>query len=233
MTVLTGAGISVASGLSTYRGPGGLYNDPDIEAAMDAAALPDSLPMVWQIWGGLYTAARAAGPNPAHRALAAAAASLAGRGGRLSVLTTNVDGLHTEAGNDDVVELHGHTSSARCLNDYTCRAVTPITPATVLPPPCRRCGGPTRPSVVLFGERLPAPALRAAEVAAGNADLFLSVGTSGVVWPANALVDLARAAGALCVSLTADPIDGATGSFDHLLVGRAEVELPTWAATAG
>jgi NAD-dependent deacetylase len=232
VTVLTGAGVSVASGLPTYRGADGLYTDPELEAAMYADALPGSLPTVWRVWGGLFRAARAAGPNAAHHALADAEAALGARGGTLTVITTNVDGLHTDAGSAAVHELHGHASSARCLDDVHCRTFTPLTVDTELPTPCRRCGGKTRPSVVLFGEQLPRPTLQAAERAASNADLFLSVGTSAVVWPANALVGVAKANGALCVSLTAETLTGEGPAFDHLLIGRAELELPAWAATA-
>ena len=234
VVVLTGAGVSVASGLPTYRGAGGIYNDEELQEAMDVAALPGSLPVVWDVWGQLYRAARAAGPNAAHRALATAEVGLGARGGSLTVLTTNVDRLHTDAGSRYVVELHGHTSSARCLDDVHCRHIVQLTPEMDLPPTCPRCSGQTRPSVVLFGESLPTPAVRAAERAVRNADLFVSVGTSAVVWPANQFASLAHASGALCVSLTADPLgeDSATDAFDHLLVGRAEDELPGWAATA-
>src|SRR3954471_7958852 len=107
---LTGAGISVAAGLGTFRGPDGLWTlAPEVERAMHAHLLPDNLDALWAVWGGMRDIADRNGPTPAHKALAAAGAA---------VITQNVDGLHQAAGSSDVVELHGSAGRAACLDPF-------------------------------------------------------------------------------------------------------------------
>jgi NAD-dependent deacetylase len=122
-------------------------------------------------------------PNPGHTALVALEAWAAQRGTRWTLITQNVDGLHQRAGSRAVVELHGNLLRAKC---FDCAAPAERWEATGAPPCCERCGGPLRPDVVWFGEALPGPALAAA-MAATRCEVFLSVGTSGLVEPAASL----------------------------------------------
>jgi NAD-dependent protein deacetylase/lipoamidase len=219
---LTGAGISVAAGLGTFRGPDGLWTlSPEVERAMHAHLLPGNVDALWDVWGGMWVTAAAAGPTLAHRALAAVGAS---------VITQNVDGLHQAAGSVGVVELHGSAGRARCLDDDFCGWTGPAQEARrAEPPQCARCTEPARPAVVLFGEMLDPEALGAARRLALGCDLFLAVGTSGRVAPASWLAPAARAAGALCVNIDLYPDGPVDPAFHARVVGDAQDVLTEWA----
>jgi NAD-dependent deacetylase len=232
LVVLSGAGLSAAAGLGTFRGEDGLWTiAPDLERAMHADLLPDSLPDLWRVWGGMFRRAAAAGPTPGHRALAAMGAL---------VLTQNVDTLHQRAGSEDVVELHGSAARATCLAGCPWSAALapegPVPPVPAgdraedygVPARCPRCGAPSRPDVVLFGESLPAAALDRAVEAATACDLFVSVGTSGTVAPASALAPIAKESGAVTVNLDRDARPSTV--FDHVVRADAQLVLPAWAA---
>lgn len=239
--VLTGAGLSGAAGLPTFRGADGLWSlSPELERAMDGLRIRENIGAVWQVWAGIFAAAVTAGPTAAHRALAATPGT---------IVTQNVDTLHSLAGSR-AIELHGSAGRARCMNERCgwCGVVTTsaheaatqviegVYVSGTAPdedgiPRCPRCGAVVRPDVVLFNEQLPAGALSAAQAAAQACDLFLAVGTSGTVAPASFLVSLARAAGAYCVNLSLHPPASVNPAFDEQVTGDAEVELPAWART--
>lgn len=228
--VLTGAGISRPSGLPTYRGEDGSWNDRDAFRAAQTETVGTDLAAVWRLWGGLAGLAAAAQPNPAHLALADAEAALRARSGRLLVVTQNVDGLHQRAGQRDVIELHGSAHRQRCLATG-CAAVADYTGTGETVPGCADCGGPARPDIVLFGEQLDLAGLERAWEAAKRAELLLAVGTACEVSPAADLVTVAADAGALCVALTRDPLAVNPG-FRSAFTGLAEVELPRWVAAS-
>lgn len=220
---LTGAGISVAAGLGTFRGPDGLWRlSPEMERAMHVQLLPGNVDALWSVWGGMYEKASRSGPTVAHRALADAGAS---------VVTQNVDELHQRAGSDNVVEIHGSAGRARCLDEAFCgwtgRADEVV---RTDPPQCPRCGEPARPAVVLFGEMLDPEALGAARALAAECDLFLAVGTSGRVAPASWLAPTARAAGAYCVNVDLYPDGELDPAFHVRVVGDAQDVLTEWAS---
>lgn len=233
VVALTGAGLSAAAGLATFRGPGGVWEtDPDLEAAMHVRKIPDNLPVLWRVWGGVYEKALATGPTAGHRALAGMGAT---------ILTQNVDGLHQFAGSHDVAELHGSAAQAICIN-HSCRwrahlsgHLNPDTPAERperygIPALCPHCGAPTRPDIVLFGEPLPLGVLEFAEQEALRCDVFLAIGTSSSVAPASLLAPLARAAGAVtvCIDPYAD-VERLAGVFDHVVLEDAHSVLTRWA----
>jgi NAD-dependent deacetylase len=145
-----------------------------------------------------------------------------------TVVTQNVDNLHQEAGSTGVVEFHGSLLSAACRS---CRAPGgPVAPLLarggVLPPRCAACGGPLKPSAVLFGERIPHDAARSAQAAARACDVMLVVGTSASVRPASDLPRLALQAGATVVEVNVEAT-GLTGSVSDLVLrGKAGVVLP-------
>ncbi|ADG75956.1 Silent information regulator protein Sir2 [Cellulomonas flavigena DSM 20109] len=213
MTVLTGAGISTASGIPDFRGPQGVWTrDPG------AAHLLEIGPYVrdahvrergWRAWSG--HAVWRARPTAGHRALV----ELERAGALRAVLTQNFDGLHQAAGSDPglVVELHGSlatTSCLRCGAGVATRDVLARLPATP-DPACDACGGVLKPDVVYFGERLPDDALERATAAALGATTFVAVGTTLTVHPAAGLVPLAVDAGARLVVVNAEPT-----AYDHL-----------------
>jgi NAD-dependent deacetylase len=228
LVFLTGAGLSARAGLGTFRGEDGIWaRHPDLEAAMHHDHLPDSLPLLWQVWGGMARLAQEHGPTPGHWAIARMGAS---------VITQNVDGLHQAARTEDVAELHGSARRAACL-DPKCVWQVATTAGDGdraqdhgVPESCPWCGSPTRPDVVLFDEQLPSAALDRAITLAVHADVFVAVGTSGTVFPAAHLVPLAKRHGARTVLIDTDPpLDAIHGHlYDRVIARDAHEVLPEW-----
>lgn len=222
IVVLTGAGISQAAGLPTYRGAGGLWSDPDKISLADVEAMRsrrgEACAMLW----GLYAAARDVAPTAAHRALAAFETALPAETEFL-LITQNVDGLHQAAGSRRVCEFHGNLGSWWC---EVC-GVRMDRPAS-LPV---HCGQPMRPSVVLFGEDIPLEAEYAAKSALRDCDLFVAIGTSGSVAPASSFVRWAEYAGARRVLLNLEIDDEMRALYGECVVGEADDIVPRWFAT--
>ncbi len=205
VAVLTGAGVSAESGLPTFRGAGSGwagFNDASLASPDGFTANPDR---VWQWHEGLRARVAEVTPNAAHRALAELGRRLGARGGRLTLITQNIDGLHQRAGSEGVLELHGSLLRARCMACRQRIAMGIDVPITRTAPACGGCGQPLRPDVVWFGEALPAETLDQAVESAADCELFLSVGTSAVVYPAAGLIDLALRSGARTVEINPQP----------------------------
>jgi NAD-dependent deacetylase len=220
IVVLTGAGISQAAGLPTYRGPGGLWNDPSKIALSDASAMAtrrdEACAMFWQ----LYRAARDVQPTAAHRTLAAFEEKLPPHANYL-LITQNVDGLHQAAGSKRVCEFHGSLARWRC---FACGT------EQTLPDVATHCGIPMRPCAVLFGEEIPAEAEHAAKRALRDCDLFVAIGTSGTVTPAASFVRWAAYAGARRVLLNLEIDDAARADFSECYAGKADDLVARWFA---
>ncbi len=218
--VLSGSGISAESGVPTFRdaqtGLWARYAAEDL-ATPEAFARDPQLVWDWYQWRReLVSRAR---PNPAHRALAL----LENLVPRLTLITQNVDGLHQRAGSSTVLEFHGNLQTNRCA---TCNQVAePDLRDDVRPPRCPRCAGLLRPGVVWFGEAIPPAALEAAFAAANSADLFLSVGTSSLVYPAAGLAQVALRNGALVIEINPNQTP-LTRQADFHLGGPAGEWLP-------
>ena len=194
---LTGAGVSAESGVPTFRGAGGLWEGHRPEDLASPAAFAAAPELVRRFYDWRRTRLATVRPNAGHRALASIEAAIP----EFTLITQNVDGLHREAGSRRVVELHGDIWRVRCPRgciDKTDRRAPLPRP---LPPRCPRCGDALRPDVVWFGEALPAGAFAEAERAARGAEVFLVVGTSGVVEPAASLARIAAGHGALVVEI--------------------------------
>ncbi len=224
--VLTGAGVSAESGLPTFRDAmTGLWAKYRPEDLATPEAFKRDPALVWQWYTWRRGLALAASPNPGHCSLA----SLAGRVPKLTLVTQNVDGLHQRAGSRDVVELHGNIMRSLCSRDRRVVAEADAVPGE--PPRCPNCGAFLRPDVVWFGENLPAAALDRAGAEARGCDLFLSVGTSGVVEPAASLLRLAAESGAHTVVVNAEPIKNIARETVQI-IGKSGEILPALMAAA-
>ncbi|HAV62471.1 MAG TPA: NAD-dependent protein deacylase [Verrucomicrobiales bacterium] len=220
VAVLTGAGISAESGVPTFRDAlAGLWKDYRPEDLATPEAFIRNPAMVWEWYSWRRELVRAVQPNAGHRALAA----LAERFEEFTLVTQNVDGLHQLAGSREVIELHGSIARVKCFDRN--HPVAAWESDGQIPPRCAECGSLLRPDVVWFGEPLPAEALGRAFEASSRCDVFLSVGTSGLVYPAAGLPRIALDAGATLVEINPTPTP-LTDDCDHFLAGPAGVFLP-------
>jgi NAD-dependent deacetylase len=200
LVALTGAGISAESGVPTFRDAQiGLWAQYRAEDLATPQAFRRDPKLVWEWYEWRRGLVRQAAPNPGHRALA----ELEDRLPQVSVITQNVDGLHHQAGSTRVIELHGNIQRTKC---FECgKQIADWAGDDRTPPHCPTCDGLLRPDVVWFGEMLPRAALAAAYEAAQHCDLFLSIGTSGLVEPAASLPFEALRAGAVVVEINPQP----------------------------
>ncbi len=198
VVVLTGAGISVESGLSTFRGGDGLWEGHDPMQVATPQAFARDPRLVWRFYNERRRRAFAAESSAGHRALAEL-----GRRKPTKVITQNVDRLHQRAGSKGVLELHGNLEDVRCTG---CGKAF-HKPGEALPelPACDGCGAVLRPEVVWFGEAMPEGAMEAAADAVRGADVLLVVGTSAQVYPAAGLISLARRARRATIEINPTP----------------------------
>ncbi len=220
LAALTGAGVSQESGLRTFRdAQSGLWAQyrPEDLASPEAFARDPKLVWDWYAWR--REALKAACPNAGHYALA----EMEKRVPKFTLITQNVDGLHRMAGSQNVLELHGNIQRVRCSKCGTFAETWDDDSESV--PRCAACGGMLRPDVVWFGEPLPRSELEAAVEAARGCQVFLSIGTSGIVQPAAALPFAAKNKGAVVVeiNLEATPL---TRKADFFLQGKSGEVLP-------
>lgn len=224
VVVLTGAGISTPSGIPDFRTPGtGLWANVDPMAVAHIDVLEDEPELFWRFYSERFTTLAGIRPNRAHEVVA----ELGRRGVVDSVITQNVDRLHSAAGSEGVIELHGSIDRSRCtacgapwgLDEV--RRLAAEAPDGV--PECS-CGSMIRPGVVLFGEMLPELALRDAVANATGADLILCIGSSLEVHPAATLPQMTRQAGGAIAILTQGPTP-LDGIAEHRLSGDVVAEM--------
>lgn len=222
VTILTGAGISAESGLGTFRDAGGLWTHYPLEEVATPEGWRRDPAKVLAFYDERRAQAAAARPNPAHDALARLEAEL---DGQVTIVTQNVDSLHEAAGARNVVHMHGRLDRALCA---ACDHRWPA-PARMAPDdPCPGCGATaTRPDVVWFGE-MPYE-IEAILAALGEADLFVSIGTSGEVYPAAGFVEEAAARGIRTLELNLEASRG-SALFDEARQGPASTLVPAWVA---
>ena len=221
IVVLTGAGISAESGLATFRGPGGLWEGHRVEDVCTPEALAADPELVHRFYDARRAALAAVEPNAAHRALARLDAAWPGE---LLVVTQNVDDLHERAGLRRLHHIHGQLNSALCANCWERRNWSgDLPPGTI----CPACNAPAlRPDIVFFGE-IPY-GMEEIEAALARADLFVSIGTSGAVYPAAGFVQIARYHGADTLELNLEPSAGSDWFADRRY-GPATELVPDWA----
>ena len=215
-TAFTGAGISVESGIPSFRGPGGLWERYDPEV-LDLGYLTSHPAEAWRVINELfYDHFGAARPNDAHRILVRME-----REGMLGrVITQNIDNLHQAAGSTIVSEFHGTTRRLvclSCLREYAAATVS----LDHIPPECRECGGLLKPCFIFFGEGIPQAALAESYEAASISDVFLIIGTTGEVMPANQIPLLAKECGAKIIEINPEPSNYTDRVTDVFLKGKA------------
>ncbi len=220
VAVLTGAGVSAESGVPTFRdAQTGLWAKFNPQELATREAFQRNPKLVWEWYAFRRELTANAKPNPGHYALV----DLERRVPDFTLVTQNVDGLHLRAGSRNVIELHGNIARTKCFKEDV-RVAAWIDDGQ-LPPRCPRCASYLRPDVVWFGEMLPPLALDEAFRAAERCDVFLSIGTSGVVEPAASLPFTALRHGAVVVEVNPDETP-LSGSATYWLRAASGVALP-------
>jgi len=226
--VFTGAGISTESGIPDFRSPGGIwsrYKPVMFDAFLRSeSARRDS----WRLKFQFDESLREARPNRGHRAVA----ELVRRGAVTNVITQNVDGLHQAAGvpDDQVIELHGNTTYAHCLDCGERHDLAPIRAAFLRDetlPVCGNCGGLVKTATISFGQQMPEAAMHKAEQATLACDLFLVLGASLVVYPAAGFPARAKRRGARLAIINREPteLDGLADCVLHASIGAVLGEV--------
>jgi NAD-dependent deacetylase len=215
-TAYTGAGISVESGIPPFRGEGGLWSKYDPNLLDIDHFLQDPLRSWKTIKEIFYDFFGTAKPNKAHRILA----EMEKRGLLGRIITQNIDNLHQEAGSLHVFDFHGNSKHLVCLS---CQAHYKVSEVNLdhLPPTCKQCGGLLKPDYVFFGESIPQVPLTAAYEAATISDVFLIIGTTGEVMPANQFPLMAKQNGATIIEVNPHESNYTQAITDIFLQGKA------------
>jgi NAD-dependent deacetylase len=223
ITILTGAGVSAASGVPTFRGTAGLWKSfrPESLATPEAFRRDPKLVWEWYDWRRQLISTKQ--PNRAHDVIA----NWSRRYPDFTLITQNVDGLHEKAGTRNVTRFHGSIWELSCWE--RCRSSPErwwdeTSPLPEIPPRCPHCNGLVRPGVVWFGEAID-PVILERSRQSTNCDLFLTIGTSAVVHPAASLVFEAKQQGAYTVEINVESTP-ASNVIDATLQGPAETVLP-------
>jgi NAD-dependent deacetylase len=226
--VLTGAGMSAESGVPTFRdaqtGEWSKFDPMQLASREGFRADP---PFVWRWYASRRARLGQVEPNAGHVALV----GLERRFSPFAIVTQNVDGLHARAGSARVLELHGSLARTKCFAECGYRIDDLAGVPAGEPPVCPQCGSWLRPDVVWFGEMLDPGILDEAERLAGRCDVMLVVGTSGVVWPAAGLAELAKRRGARVIIVNPHPSD-LDDCADVLIASTAATALPRLFAPA-
>lgn len=225
IVVLTGSGVSAESGVATFRDKDGIWSKYDYREVATPEGFAANPALVHDFYNLRRRNLANVEPNAAHFALAELEARLAAAGGELLLVTQNVDDLHERAGSKNLLHMHGELLKARCA---LCGEVIPSPLDLGLADRCDVCGagGAMRPHVVWFGE-MPLFLDKVARAIA-RAELFVSIGTSGSVYPAAGFVGEARSYGIPCTELNLEPSENAS-AFDDRRYGRASEVVPQWA----
>ena len=220
VAVLTGSGVSAESGVPTFRdAQTGMWERYRAEDLATPEAFLRNPRLVWEWYEWRRNLVRQAQPNACHYALARLESHLP----QFTLITQNVDGLHQRAGSQNVIELHGNITRNKCF--FENRVVDQWADSEGISPACPHCGGPLRPDVVWFGEALPIRALELAWQATQDCELFFSIGTSGIVYPAASLPFLALERGIPVIEINPNETP-LTERATYVLKGNAGMILP-------
>lgn len=220
VVALTGAGISVESGIPPFRGKGSLWEKID---PMEHAHINAFLKSPYKVWKGLLLEMGEiigqAVPNDGHKGLAV----LERHGILKTIITQNVDGLHQAAGNRDVIEFHGSFAWQRCMKCHKPLETVRVD-LSKIPPECD-CGGILRPDCVFFGEMIPEDSLWRSRKISSECDVMLVIGTSAVVQPASMMPEIAKQNGATIIEINPEETPLTENITDYLLKGNAGVVM--------
>jgi NAD-dependent deacetylase len=219
VVVLTGAGISAESGVPTFRGENGLWKKFKPEELATFDAFISNPQLVWEWYEYRRKLISEVKPNPAHYSLVKMQRYFE----NFHLVTQNVDGLHQRAGSEEVIELHGNIKRNKCVGCGQKFEELEIS-SEEIPPKCR-CGGMLRPDVVWFGEMLPQEAMNKASEYSNYCDLFFSIGTSALVYPAASLPLIAKRAGAYLVEVNLERTE-LSNFADEVFLGKAGEIMP-------
>ncbi|MGH8623325.1 MAG: SIR2 family NAD-dependent protein deacylase [Burkholderiales bacterium] len=200
----TGAGISTESGIPDYRGPQGVWNTETPVYYQDFMTSREARVRAWQRGVRMFHRCGAAKPNDGHLVIA----ELQRRGHIATVITQNIDGLHLDAGSENVIELHGtnrHAACQHCGKEWPTPVIVERVEQGDEAPDCDACGGPIKARTISFGQAMPEKEMRLATEATFKADLYISIGSSLVVEPAASFPLLAKRSGASLVIVNAQP----------------------------
>lgn len=207
----TGAGMSAESGVPTYRGKGGIWKEYDYEEFACQRAFESDPEKVLRFHELRRRSVLDCHPHEGHRLIASMPEAV--------VVTQNIDGMHQRAGSGQVIELHGSLWRLRCDR---CRRVKEDLGREYATRRCS-CGNMLRPDITWFGDMLDESVMKRATEAISSCDLFISIGTSGTVWPAAGFPDIARQSGAFCIEINPDP-SGST-QYDLIVQESASAAL--------
>ena len=226
IVVLTGAGVSVASGIRPFRGKGGLWDEINPIEYAHISLLQTNPRAIWELDGAFRKQLATSVPNIAHIELAKFEANLSPNQ-QFTLITQNIDGLHQLAGSSNVIEIHGNVCRTRCSNP-NCSLTTYLDNNSYddMLPICQICGSPLRPDTVLFGEQMPVKEEWLSKRALRDCDLFIAIGTSGTVYPASGFVRSADYAGARTILINLEPMEPKNPYFKEEYLGAASELVP-------
>lgn len=223
ITALCGAGISAESGVPTYRGSGGLWNEIEVQKIATPHGFLSNPERGWEFYGERRKNMGKCKPNPGHEALA----KLEQDGYDVFIITQNIDGLQHRAGSTKLMEIHGSLWRIRCSNNSCRKEPQPNTDVPILQEhlKCDICGSWMRPDVVFFQEMLDPQLMAEAEIRTKESDLFFVIGTSGTVYPAAGFAQIAKAFGAVVIefNLEGTPLSSIS---DESVLGPSGEKLP-------
>lgn len=222
MIALTGAGISVESGIPDFRSAGGLWDryDPSVYASIHS--FRKNPEKVWDMIFEMIEITGRAKPNKAHYALA----DLEKMNLLKAVITQNIDNLHQEAGNRNVIDFHGNTKNLVCMSCHSEYDVSDFRLSEKKIPCCGSCGSVLKPSVIFFGENIPTDAVYASQNYAESADVVLVIGTSAVVYPAAGIPRTAKRNGAKIIEFNLEETEITPYLTDIFIKGSVGKTLP-------
>jgi len=220
-TALTGAGISVASGIMPFRGEGGLWEKYDPEEIVEINSFLRHPAKSWAVLKEMQIVIEKALPNEAHYSLA----KMEEIGFLKSIITQNIDGLHQAAGSKRVIEFHGNNRRLICLE---CKTLYPSSEISLdtLPPLCPKCQGLMKPDAVFFGESIPLDAIQHSRSDVQQCKTILAIGTSALVEPAASLPLIGKRNGAFIIEINPEETPLTDTATDLFVKGKAEEILP-------